>query len=93
MNLTAQTIFPSYIEYECILITFKALHGIGAKYLEELLQWHQASRALRSSSLSQLEVPRTRLKYYEDRSFVKVAPSLWNRLPLKLREMSDLTEF
>ena len=62
-------------------------------YLRELLQWYKAPRSLRSNALAKLVVPKTRLKNYGDRAFVKAAPCLWNGLPLSLRQISDVDEF
>ena len=59
-------------------------------YLAELLYWHKAPRALCSDSEALLDVPRTKLKYYGDKSFMKAAPILWNKLPLIIRKMSEL---
>ena len=84
---------PQRIDYKLILITFKALNGMAPGYLAELLHWYRAPRSLRSNALATLVIPKTRLKYYGDRAFVKAAPFLWNSLPLSLRQMSDLDEF
>ena len=64
---------------------------MAPRYLQKVLQWHQAPRTLHSSSLSQLQVPRTRLKYYGDRQ--KFCEGSTITMALKLREMSDLAEF
>ena len=84
---------PQRVEYKLMLITFKALNGMAPAYLKELLHWYRAPRSLRSNALARLVEPKTRLKYYGDRAFVKAAPCLWNALPLNLRQMSDLDEF
>jgi hypothetical protein len=84
---------PQRLEFKIILLTFKALHGLAPEYLRELLVWHKAPRSLRSNDLALLEVPRTRLKFYGDRAFVKAAPVLWNKLPLHIRVMDDLNAF
>ena len=59
-------------------------------YLAELLHWHKAPRALRSDSQALLDVPRTKLKYYGDRSFMKAAPILWNNSPLSISKIDEL---
>ena len=84
---------PQRIEYKVILMTFKALNGLAPKYLEELLVWHKAPRSLRSNDRKLLVVPRTKLKYFGDRAFVKAAPVLWNSLPLSMRQITELDSF
>ena len=53
----------------------------------------EAPRTPRSNSLAMLQIPRTRLKYYGNRAFVKAALSLWNALLQQLRQMSTLAKF
>ena len=84
---------PQRIEYKLLLITFKALNGLAPAYLKELLDWYAAPRSLRSNSQFKLVQPRTRLKTYGDRAFIKAAPLLWNGLPLHLRKMTDIDDF
>ena len=84
---------PQRIEFKILLLTFKALHGLAPLYLRELLVWHKAPRSLRSNDLALLEVPKTRLKFYGDRTFAKAAPVLWNKLPLKIRLIDELNVF
>ncbi len=84
---------PQRIEFKLLIITFKALHGLAPAYLTELIKWHQAPRSLRSNSQLLLEVPRTKLKFYGYRAFVKAAPILWNSLPLHLRQITELDLF
>ena len=45
------------IQFKLATLTFKALHG-GPPYLTDLLQHHQSTRSLRSSSSHQLFIPR-----------------------------------
>jgi hypothetical protein len=84
---------PQRIDHKLLVLTFKALHGLAPGYLHELLKWHQAPRSLRSNDQALLEVPRTKLKFYGDRAFAKAAPTLWNNLPLYLRQIDDIDVF
>ena len=76
---------PERIEFKILLLTFKALHGQAPIYLSELLKEHSPCRDLRSAESKLLAVPKTRLKYFGDRAFVKAAPLLWNALPRHIR--------
>ena len=80
-------------QYKYTVITYKAVNGLGPKYLEELLKHHQPVRSLRSADEHLLQVPLTRLTTGGDRAFEKVAPTLWNDLPLSLRTSSSLQGF
>ena len=40
-----------------------------------------------------LEVPNTELAKYGDRGFLKAAPLLWNKLPVTIRNRSELVSF
>jgi hypothetical protein len=61
------------------------LNGSAPSYLSRLIIPLNNSRSLRSSSSALLRGPRPRHVNFGDRSFAKVAPSLWNQLPLAVR--------
>ena len=81
------------IIFKILLLTYKCLNGEGPQYLKDMLVWYRPVRSLRSASVLQLQVPRSSLKTYGDRSFGVVAPNLWNSLPAKLRECSSTETF
>ena len=81
------------IEFKVLILTFKAQHQMAPSYLCDLLQVHHPSRSLRSSSQHQLVVPRTKTTTYGRRAFSVAAPSLWNSLPMSLRECHEFTTF
>ena len=81
------------IQYKIILLTFKALHGLAPEYIVNLLSPYVPSRGLRSSTQSLLCEPRYNLERYGARAFQNSAPRLWNCLPLRLREESNLNVF
>lgn len=58
------------IQFKIFMLVFKSLNGLAPSYLTELLQPHTSMRALRSTNLSLLEVPRSRLKTKGDRYFL-----------------------
>ena len=48
---------------------------------------------MRSAGMLQLQVPKTRLVTYGDRSFESVAPRLWNSLPFDIRNSKSMDFF
>jgi len=68
-----------------MMLTYKSLHGLAPNYLAELLHLYTPNRRLRSSRLSMLVVPKTRLKSMGERDYSFYAHVLWNSLPLELR--------
>ena len=68
------------INYEILLLTYKALNGQAPSYITELLEPYVPTRNLRSSSKNLLKVPSVKLVSYGHRCFSFVAPSLWNSL-------------
>ena len=64
------------IEFQVLLITYKALRGQAPTYIQDLLQPYQPSRSLRSSSQNLLVKPRFNLNSYGKRAFSVAAPDL-----------------
>ena len=81
------------VSFKILTLTHKAIHGLAPEYISELLHHYQPQRTLRSSSQLLLEVPRTRLTNYGRRSFSHAAPTLWNDLPVSLRNIETLGAF
>ena len=80
------------IEFKILLLVYKALNGLGPKYMLDLLVPYEASRPLRSSGSGLLCVPRTRTKQGEA-AFSYSAPHLWNKLPVDLRSAQTVSSF
>ena len=80
------------IKYKINLITFKVMHGLGPKYLEEMFVPYRPSRTLRSSSMAKLQTKVVKTNWGK-RSFSYAAPHLCNKLPKDLRDITDLTCF
>ena len=74
------------------MLTYKALHGLSATYLADLLQPYLPWRQLRSAGHENLFEPFTR-NGYGDRVFSRVAPRLWNKLALNIRRLPILGTF
>ena len=82
------------IEFKIIIMTFKILHGCAPGYLEQLLEIYSPKRQLRSSTnCYQLTVPRYNTRMYGYRSFSVAAPTLWNRLPNRIRSITEFQTF
>ena len=79
-------------EYKVLLMVFKSLNNIAPVYIKDLVKLYQSCRRLRSTDKLLLEVPRFRTKYGE-RSFMCMAPRLWNDLPFELRSITELSVF
>ena len=63
------------------------------EYLSELLQTHIPERNLRSKCKDLFVIPKRKTKFYGERTFVYNASTLWNNLPLNLRQITDLHKF
>ncbi|XP_067329759.1 discoidin, CUB and LCCL domain-containing protein 1-like isoform X1 [Anolis sagrei] len=84
------------ITFKVMVLTFKALHGLGPMYLRDRLTPYQPQRSLRSEDQDLLEVPSVktlRLTATRRRAFTAVAPSVWNALPPEVRALRDLPAF
>ena len=83
----------SRIDFKILTLTFKCLNDLAPEYLSEKINVHISARNLRSSDCLTLNVPKTNLKTYGDRSFSKAAPYLWNALPANIRNLTSLESF
>ena len=57
------------VVFKLLLLVFKALNGLGPRYLVELLQYQNLSRTLRSNSLLLFLQQKSNTKTYVDRHF------------------------
>ncbi|XP_070800657.1 uncharacterized protein, partial [Pituophis catenifer annectens] len=85
------------VRFKVLVITFKALHGIGPSYLRDRLLLPTTShRPVRSHREGLLGVPsarQCRLVTPRGRAFSVGAPTLWNQLPPEIRRIQDLSAF
>ncbi len=84
------------VVFKILLITFKALNNLAPPYLSELLHKYAPCRTLRSSLRNLLAIPPSHEEstaYYGERAFSSSALKLWNKLPLKVRNATSVTEF
>ena len=80
------------VEFKIALMAYKALHGMGPVYLRELLQEYEPSRTLRSASSGLLVIPPVQSSY-ERRAFSFAAPTVWNSLPIYIRDAPSIETF
>ena len=64
------------IDFQTLLLTDKAPHGLAPPYISEIIHPYSTSRPLRSSDLGLLFIPRSVLKSKGDCAFAVRAPSL-----------------
>ena len=83
----------SRIKYKILLLTYKALHNEGPKYLQDMLQTYELKGSLRSSNKDLLQPQTSRLKTYGDRAFIVCAPLVWNELPQDIRQSCNAATF
>lgn len=85
------------IEFKLLCHVHSCVHGTAPQYLSELLPLHRPVRSLRSSSRLLVSLPgyhdNTNKKRLGARSFRSCAPTLWNKLPRSLQEISSLAAF
>ena len=81
------------IKYKLLILTYKALHALAPQYLSDLLEDYSPKRNLRSADLGLLSVPTSTKRTLGDRAFSVAAPSLWNSLPLAIRQLKTLHSF
>ena len=81
------------IDFKILLLTYKALNGLAPAYMRDLLIPYSPKRTLRSTENHLLTPPRCRLEYFGKRSFAAAAPTLWNNLPLNIKQAPSVDIF
>ena len=74
---------PQRIQFKLCLLVYKSLHGTAPTYLSELVNQvntYDARRRLRSATIGDLIVPRTRTNFGQH-AFATAGPIAWNSLP------------
>ena len=80
------------IDFKIIYCSYKCFYNVGPSYLQDLVEFYQPSRSLRSSkSLLMKEIPRQNSFY--DKAFACAAPRLWNSLSFQTKSCSTLETF
>ena len=81
------------IEFKLLVLVYQAVHHLGPAYLTSLVTPYAPTRSLRSAAHRSLTIPRYNLERYGRRAFSVAGPSLWNNLPVTIREAGTLTTF
>ena len=79
--------------FKILIMCFKAQNNLSPSYISELINQYTPVRTLRSSSQNLLSVYSVNMHSYGDRSFIASAPTLWNSLPITIRNISSLDTF
>uniref|UniRef100_A0A8D2Q3W3 Reverse transcriptase domain-containing protein n=1 Tax=Varanus komodoensis TaxID=61221 RepID=A0A8D2Q3W3_VARKO len=83
-------------QFRVLVMTYKALNGLGPGYLKERLRPYMSARPLRSAGEALLWEPSMkdiRRVSTRRRAFSAVAPNLWNALPREVRLAPSLFVF
>ena len=79
-----------------MVLTFKALNGLGPLYLRDHLFPYSPQRVLRSADQCLLRVPsakEVKLASTRARAFSALAPAWWNALQYEIRALRELNQF
>ena len=84
------------VDFKVLTLTFKALNGLGPRYLAERLLPPSSTRVTRLSQevrLRSLTPREARKEKTRNQAFSAVAPRLWNNLPPDIRAAPSLGIF
>ncbi|KAK7087711.1 hypothetical protein V1264_021725 [Littorina saxatilis] len=84
------------ISYKLSTLVYKCLNDSAPEYLQSSLDMYTqpSDRPLRSAADPlRLHIPRSKLASAGQRAFPSAAPSVWNSLPLELRQSPSLDAF
>ena len=80
--------------YKTTCLCFNAITSSTPAYLSDLLHLYSPSRSLRSSADTHLlKIPLYKCKTKGDRAFYYFGPSVWNSLPLHIRNATTIDTF
>ena len=81
------------IEYKIASLCFKSLNRNGPSYMSDILSYSTPIRELRSSSKQLLSVLRPKLKTYGERAFTFAGPTIWNSIPISVKNSENFEIF
>ena len=81
------------IVFEILTLVYRCLNNVAPGYLCDFIIPYKPVRALRSTNELLLCVPKIRTKTYGARAFCFIAPSLWNSLPLVVKQSKSYDTF
>ena len=81
------------IKFKILCLTFKALNGLAPDYIVDLIKPYSPTWTLCSADQRLLCVPKVHTKKFGEQTFSFAAPTLYNGLPVKLRQSPSLDSF
>lgn len=84
------------IQFKILLLTYKAFHGVAPSYMKDLIRIYVPPRDLRAGivrPVGNLVTVSPRTKTYGERAFAVAAPTLWNAVPLHIRNSPTVAQF
>ena len=84
------------IQFKILLLTYKAFHGVAPSYLKDLITLYVPPRGLRAGNVrpaGNLISVSSRTKTYGERAFAVAAPTLWNAVPIHIRNSPTVAQF
>jgi hypothetical protein len=79
--------------FKVLLIVFKSVHNLTPQYLSEMITVHIPTRHLRSSNQNFLTVPFTRSSFIKNSAFSVAGPTIFNSLPINIRQAESVPIF
>ncbi len=82
------------VDFKAALLVYKALNGMSPQYIADMLSFKsEGSHHIRSDDRFLLQIPRTNAKTLGDRTFKHAAPTIWNPLPIYIRQCETVYYF
>ena len=81
------------IDYKIAVIIYKCINNLAPSYLAHIVEPYVPSRNLRSSNLNLIKQHKSKFKTLGDRALKIHASSVWNSLPLNIKNSSSLDIF
>ena len=81
------------INFNITCMTYKALHGLAAPHLADLLENYSPAMSLRLAEQALLAIPKARTAKYGKRAFAYKAPAMYNKLPQDVRKSPTFNTF
>ena len=81
------------IDYKIAVIIYKCINNLAPSYLSHIVEPYVPSRNLRSSNLNLIKQHKSKFKTLGDRALKIHASSVWNSLPLNIKNSSSLDIF
>ena len=76
------------IDYKVIYLTWKTLNNQAPKYLRDMIKDTTHVRNMRSNNQRNLDMQRC-INNYGTRAFSVIAPKLWNKLPVDIKNIKE----